>query len=520
MQEFKPKGVTLTDPEDFTTQRQQIFDSVHKATTESFPRVFGGVRIELNDTAYEGPEDYTSEEQKDAILNDRYLTRKLKGTLNLFDDKTNELLDSRRGTLLNVPWLSHRGTFLHKGNNYTSIRQLRLVPGPYGRVMDNGNMEVHLNVKPGSGSSYRVMMEPSTAQFRLKVGAQAEIHLYSILKDMGVPDDQLKTAWGEGTWQRNASKYNPRAFGQAYAKMVPKREQTPDADMATKVEQMRTAFNRSQILKSVRDQHLPFQTDQVKRAALEREIASTDAEAQDLEATFKPDFTPEELRDVTNAIYGKSGPRMASMQAWPEDWINKDADPLGWLEWYDNYAGGRRSDDDARQIQRWIRFKRRESANFQKNPSAQRAFALRNWAIDAKKLIPQEEHGKLDSAMQTHKDKRWSEHLSKKAALDWGDLQALALHLNQCSQAGIDLTGTTEALEDAIKEFLSRQDGDAFLQAASTLKGAALAHMAIRRPDSFEIEVSAEGLQVKCAGRKITGSETLQAFEEVLACRI
>jgi len=525
MRVFKPKGVELTDPEDFDTQRQQIFDKVHDAVKNSFPRAFGGVRMELQDSEYEGQDNYTPAEQKDALLNNKYLTRKLRGTVNLYDDKTNDLLDTQKLTLMQVPWLSQRGTFTHRGNNYTSIRQLRLVPGPYGRIMDNGNMEVHFNVKPGSGPGYRVMLEPNTAQFKLKVGAQSEVHLYSVLKDMGIPDDHLKQSWGEGTWQRNSQKYNPRAFGQAYSKLVPPREQLPDAPMADKIKQLQGAFDRSQILTSVRDQHLPFSTDSVKQAKLQRELALTDREDDNLDHAFKPDLKPEQLTDVKNAIYGKAGPQLASMKQWPDAWVNKDVDPLGWLEWYDNYAVGRRSDDDNRQIQRWLRFKRRNGAAFLKSPSARGAFALRNWAIDPVKMLPEEDRETMEKNMEQYKSKAWADWAQKKAALTHADLQAMALHLNECSQAGIPLDGTINELEQYISQFLTQSPGtpqgsnQAMLSASNVFKSAALAHLIVRNQDQFDLAVDEYGaVQVKHANQSWHPVAEPEILMEVLGC--
>jgi hypothetical protein len=36
-----------------------------------------------------------------------------------------------------------------------------------------------------------------------------------------------------------------------------------------------------------------------------------------------------------------------------KDWIT-DSDPYGWFQWYCNYERGRRSNDDDRQIKRWL----------------------------------------------------------------------------------------------------------------------------------------------------------------------
>lgn len=72
-------------------------------------------------------------------------------------------------------------------------------------------------------------------------------------------------------------------------------------------------------------------------------------------------------------------------------WINKQ-DPHGWFEWYCRYYLGRRSEDDERQIKRWLAI-RRHLAQVAKNCRAgdlscrptQRQ-ALLHWAYDGRKI--------------------------------------------------------------------------------------------------------------------------------------
>ena len=66
--EVTPAGVTLQDWNDIGTKRQAMFDNVHQALKDQFPREYGGVRMELHNSRYEGPEDYDIAEQKDALL--------------------------------------------------------------------------------------------------------------------------------------------------------------------------------------------------------------------------------------------------------------------------------------------------------------------------------------------------------------------------------------------------------------------------------------------------------------------
>ena len=126
---------------------------------------------------------------------------------------------------------------------------------------------------------------------------------------------------------------------------------------------------------------------------------------------FIPDYKPEDIQDAYNAIYGHYGPRLASMDKWPAEWIKSDVDPMGWLQWYEQYKAGRRTDDDARQIKRWKSFKARHGSQFKKNPTPRRAFALRNWAIDPLKMIEDEDQRRqLAEAMEDYKQKAWENY--------------------------------------------------------------------------------------------------------------
>lgn len=503
--EVLPRDVTLYDPLDYQTTRTRIFDSVKGAVKERFPQSFGGVRMELaDDLDYEDPKEFSPEEQKRALLGNDFLAHRLRGTINLYDDKTGELLDSKRSTLMNVPWMSPRGTFIHGGNEYTTIRQARLDPGPYGRIMDNGQVEVHFNAKPGTGSSMRVLLEPDTAQFRLRVGEQTGIHLYSVLRDMGVTDDDLKAQWGEGTWEKNQAKYNPRAFMQAYSKLVrPHLQLPPEAPMADRVVQLKEAFEAPQVLRSVAEQHLPHWLDPVKKAsvsaALQKELPD------DLAEVFQPDLKPDEMREASNYLYGGYGPRLASMKVWPSRWINDEVDPQGWVQWYEQFHTGRRSPDDARQIRRWANMKARTGATFVQKPSPRRAFALRNWAIDPLKLLPEESREAFGQEMQKYREAAWEQYRQKRAQLDHPDLQAIIRIVNNTQQAGLSEDGTVEELELALATWLhgGSDANEALMAASNEIKIASLARLLRDHPEEFRVVEDEEQVLLKHASATI-----------------
>lgn len=266
-----PAKVKLFDPADVKTRRQLIFDRAIEALKKSFPKSHGGIRMELgDDLGYVDPEEYTRAEQKKALLQGDFLGRRLRGTVKLFDEKTGELLDQKQMTLMKVPWMTHRGTFIHGGNDYVGYTQARLVPGVYGRWTDAGHAEVHVNARPASGPSLRVLLDPASGQFRLNVGSQSSVHLYSVLKDLGTPDDELTSVWGEDALKLNSQNYNPQAIDQAYKQLVPAFLQDPAAPRELKTAQIKDSLNKTEVLGNVAQRNMPTWKPQpvVKSAAV------------------------------------------------------------------------------------------------------------------------------------------------------------------------------------------------------------------------------------------------------------
>lgn len=285
-----PEGVDLFDPSDYESERNRIMTTIKDTLIKQFPKEYNGVRMELKNVDYDKPTDFTLAEQKKALHNDDYLGWKLKGTVRLLDSNTGELLDEKTMTLLKAPWLTNRHTFIREGNEWGTIAQQRLLPGAYSRIQNNGNLETQFNVRPGTGAAFKVQFNPNTAQYKLTLGG-SEVHLYSLLKDMGISDDVIADRWGEDILRMNAEKYDARTLDKAYNKIVPAwdRDKSQDRSREEKAFLIERALNRAQVSSAVINKTLPNLNNRTKAAnwksygeAMEKAAAMTRDELQDL----------------------------------------------------------------------------------------------------------------------------------------------------------------------------------------------------------------------------------------------
>lgn len=219
-----PEQVTHRAFGDITGTRQAIFDNVMGALKTKYPVSNNRYTLKLADVKYRTPKDYDYQDQKKAILRGQTLGWNAIGRWELVDNATGKVVDKTEPRLVaKVPYMTNRGTFIFNGNEYTVASQLRLRPGVYTRVKENGLIEAHFNVKGGTGPSFRLYMEPDTSIFRAQIG-QASLKLYPILHAMGVEDRDLLAAWGKDILAANMAATDPRAIQRAYAKLVQRDE--------------------------------------------------------------------------------------------------------------------------------------------------------------------------------------------------------------------------------------------------------------------------------------------------------
>ena len=205
-----PKPPPVVEPEkedprsfgDVRATRRNIYNRVLEATGSVDPVSNAQHTLSLRDVHYLDPDYVTIKDQKKAILAGETRGRRLRGTWELTDNETGDVLDRKKSVLMTVPHLTGRGTYIHRGNEYTLRNQQRLRSGVFTRVKDNGEVEAHANVMPGKGLSHRYFLDPEKGVFYIRAG-QAKIPLMPLLKTMGATPKQLQEAWGPEIYSAN-----------------------------------------------------------------------------------------------------------------------------------------------------------------------------------------------------------------------------------------------------------------------------------------------------------------------------
>jgi DNA-directed RNA polymerase beta subunit len=198
----------LTSFTDYPARRARLFNSVQEAVTTAFPIQNDRYTIQLDDVQYKGPERYSLSDQKKAILGGKSLTRKLAGRWTVTDNATGSVVSkSPARTVMNVPYLTNRGTYIRNGTEYSVSNQFRLLPSVYTRRTDDGKLESQFNVKARTGSPFRVFMEPRTSVFYMRYRGR-KVPLYPLLHAMGVEDEALESTWGKDIVKTNRQYLN------------------------------------------------------------------------------------------------------------------------------------------------------------------------------------------------------------------------------------------------------------------------------------------------------------------------
>lgn len=219
----------LFDPADPATVRQQIFDQSLHAVRNLPPIENQQFALRLTNADYARDDrPFSAAEEKRAILEGRSLARTIRGTWELADKATGQVIAQRQAAIARVPYLTRRGMFINRGSDISAINQLRMLPAVFGRVKENGELESHFNALPRQGRGFKMHFDPATQQFTTEVG-QANLPLATLIEAAGGTRAQMQEAWGREITHANLMKNTPASLARLYQKMVSKPDSKANA---------------------------------------------------------------------------------------------------------------------------------------------------------------------------------------------------------------------------------------------------------------------------------------------------
>lgn len=200
--------------------RSWVNENAEKAFTHKLNTIESNdYKLHVSDIHYEEPNKHvTIADQKKALLEKRDISSALKGTFKLVDKKTGQVVATKKTIIAQVPYVTPRNTTILNGSEYITINQQRLKPGVYTRIKESGEAEAHVNVRPGTGLSGKVIFYPEKALFIYELGT-TQIKLYGLLRGLGISDDTMKDAWGNEIYLKNKLAYKGDELDKFHARI-------------------------------------------------------------------------------------------------------------------------------------------------------------------------------------------------------------------------------------------------------------------------------------------------------------
>jgi DNA-directed RNA polymerase subunit beta len=250
---------------DAPTRREQIRQKTLAAFSQTFPLKTKNFSVELSNPTIE-KQDFSSREQKMALLEGRSLTERIRGDLTVKDASGNVVNSTKNFTLMHLPWFTPRHTFMLNGTEYSVSNQIRTKPGVYTRKRGNDELEASFNLS--KGANFRLSMDPAEGQLLMEYGTTS-IPLYPVLKALGVPHQDIAKHWGAGVadMNRDAFKNPEKHVEKLYNKLIPEALQT-HATPEAKAQALSAYFDNTRMNADVNKATLGHAYDRVTPLAL------------------------------------------------------------------------------------------------------------------------------------------------------------------------------------------------------------------------------------------------------------
>jgi len=253
--------------EDAETRREMIRKKVVEGLEQSFPLKAGKHTLELANVRVE-PKDYSSHEQKRAVLEGRTLSERVRGDVTVKNAAGETVDHSKDFTLMQLPYFTPRHTFIVDGTEYSVANQLRTKPGAYVRRRGNEELETTFNLS--KGANFRVSMDAAKGLLYMQPShTTTKIPLHPILQALGMPHQDIAKSWGSeiAGMNRDAWKSPDKHIAKLYETLVhPAKQTAATTDEKTRV--LREYFDQTAMDPEVSQHTLGYPYDKASAAAI------------------------------------------------------------------------------------------------------------------------------------------------------------------------------------------------------------------------------------------------------------
>lgn len=203
---------------------QKLHNNVVQIFAEKFPIEKNGVTFTVSDISFQSPEaGYQA--QDDAFTNGTTLETAVRGTITATKD--GKVVGSARNiTLVRIPRVTERGTYIVNGNEQTFLNQMQLRPGIYvneSNPLSKGNI---LKAEIRSGKKrFSIVLEEAKSKLRIeRLGMEygstgGSVDAISFLKVIGATEDEIQAAVGKETFKSLKQNNKPETLQAIYKKM-------------------------------------------------------------------------------------------------------------------------------------------------------------------------------------------------------------------------------------------------------------------------------------------------------------
>ncbi len=253
--------------EDAATRREAIRSKVVEGLQQAFPLKAGKHTLELSNVRIE-PKEYSSREQKRAVLEGKSLSERVRGDVTVKDASGATVDHAKDFTLLQLPWFTPRHTFIVDGTEYSVSNQLRTKPGAYVRRRGNEELESVFNL--AKGANFKVSMDAEKGLLYMQpTHTTSKIPLHPVLRALGVPHQDVVAAWGPeiANMNRDAWKSPDKHVDKLYETLIHPAKRTA-ATPEEKARVLRDYFENTQMDPEVNLQTIGYPYEKASPAAI------------------------------------------------------------------------------------------------------------------------------------------------------------------------------------------------------------------------------------------------------------